>query len=32
MDHQVFRGVNLGIYSNGLIFNVIILVIYFGAA
>jgi len=32
MDHQVFGGVKLGIYSNGLIFSFIILAIYFGAA
>jgi len=29
MDHRVFGGVNLGIYFNGLIFRVIILVNYF---
>jgi len=29
MDQQVFGGVNLGIYFNGLIFSFIILVIYF---
>jgi len=31
MDHRVFGRVNLGIYFNGLIFRVIILVNYFWA-
>jgi hypothetical protein len=32
MDHRVFGGVNLGINCIGLIFRVIIFVIYFWAA